>query len=154
MVVAHVGEELVLEPHEGFEGLDFLEGEDVGVEVVDGFGDGESFVEGFGVVDVFVVAGLGGVVDVVEEVEDVVGCDAEGGGRFVGGGLDAEAAHGLGEFDLGEEVGVRGAPVGRGLGSGLGGGLWGEGDGRGEDEEGGDRGGESGSHGGLGLGGG
>ncbi len=73
VVVAHVGEVVVAVFEEGLLGLDFLEGDDIGVDGVDGHGGGDELVFWFGVVDVFIAACEGGVVVGIEEIFDVVG---------------------------------------------------------------------------------
>lgn len=83
MVVAHAREVLIAEAGEGFEGLDFLNGEDVGVDGLDGRGDGLAVIHRFGACAAGergapptppIPRGLG----LIEEILDVVGGDADG----------------------------------------------------------------------------
>lgn len=96
MGVAEVLGVLLAELDEGVVAFDFLEGDDVGVDLAEGFGGGFLVGGGLGVVLVFFAAGEGGVVAVVEEVFDVVGGEADGAGGS-GLGLGGSDARGFGD---------------------------------------------------------
>ena len=118
MLVAHIAEVPLDEPIQGLSRFDFLEAQDVRVDLADRQRRRGELVVRFAIVDVLVAPRERGVVVVVEEVLDVVVREPDCAGGLLGGVGDAESAERL--ADRADPLDLRLGSVHRIGGRGLG----------------------------------